>query len=340
MTTTLPARDARLSWHGAIAVQHEPDWSMPWRLPFRDLDLYPPEALHTAAARASGVRLAFATDAPSVAFITAPLEASEVYDLYADGKPAGSLAVDAGCTRLAFDRLPAGTKTLELWLSPRAPFRLAAVELPSGSTLDRAHDLRPRWVAYGSSITQCAAAGSTSTTWPGVAARARGLHLTSLGYGGQCHMDPMLARLIRDLPADLISLKLGINIMGGATMNVRAFKPAVLGTIAAIRDRHPDTPMVVCSPIWCRSREATSNAAGMTLEIMRAEIRAAVESFQRRGDRQLFYVDGRRLFGEDLEHLLSDGLHPTAEGYRKLGENFAREVFEVDGVRIRPSGTA
>ena len=33
-------------------------------------------------------------------------------------------------------------------------------------------------------------------------ARTHNLDLTCLGYGGQCHLDPIVASMIRDLPAD------------------------------------------------------------------------------------------------------------------------------------------
>ena len=67
---------------------------------------------------------------------------------------------------------------------------------------------------------------------------------------------------------------------------------------------------------------------------MRIEVREAVESFRRRGDANLYYVDGLTLFGKDLAHLLPDNLHPNAEGYRRMGENFRKEVFEVQGVVV------
>ena len=209
------------------------------------------------------------------------------------------------------------------------PVPVRAIELPEGSRLERSEDNRLKWVTYGSSITHCRTAGSPSFTWPGVVARGKNFNLTSFGFGGQCHADPMMARLIRDRPADFISVKIGINIYGGASLGPRAFRPAVIGTIATIRDGHPETPFAVCSPIWGHDRETTPNAVGLTLQQMRVEVREAVESFRQRGDANIYCVDGLKLFGEELAHLLPDNLHPDAEGYRRMGENFIKEVFEV-----------
>jgi len=326
--------DERLLWSGAISVEQGEGWVMPWRLPHQDLDLFPPEALQNAAATPSGVRLRFGTDAAEIGFAIEAAPQAHCLDLYADDVFVATLPVAEGATAVAYDKLPPGMKTLELWLRPGTPFKLRAIDLPAGASLERSEDARPKWVTYGSSITQCNAAGSPSFTWPGVVARAKGLNLTSLGFGGQCHADPMIARLIRDLPADFISLKLGINIYGNGSLNARSFLPAVLGTIATVREGHPDIPLVVCSPIWSPPRESTPNRVDMTLAIMREYVEHAVERFRVRGDRSIHYVNGLRLFGPELAALLPDELHPDAEGYRRLGENFARVVFEEIGIEV------
>ena len=165
-------------------------------------------------------------------------------------------------------------------------------------------------------------------------ARARDFNLTSLGFGGQCHADPFIARLIRDLPADFISVKIGINIYGAASLGPRAFRPAVLGTIATIRDGHPETPLAVCSPIWGHDRETAPNAAGLTLVQMRYEVAEAVEAFRRRGDANIHYIDGLKLFDESLAEFLPDNTHPDAAGYVRMGENFLEELFSVQGVQV------
>ena len=144
----------------------------------------------------------------------------------------------------------------------------------------------------------------------------------------------MIARLIRDLSADFVSVKLGINIYGASSLSPRSFRPAVIGTIATIRDGHPDIPFVVCSPIWSPNREKTPNAVGLTLEQMRLEVFEAVESFRCRGDECIYYVDGLKLFDASLAQYLLDGLHPDAAGYRRMGENFLKEVFEVQGLEV------
>ena len=141
--------------------------------------------------------------------------------------------------------------------------------------------------------------------------------------------------MIRDLPADFLSMKVGINIYGSASLNVRTLIPAVIGFVHIIREKHPDTPFAIISPIYSPPRESTPNAVGLTLSGMRKEIAGAVEAIKDRGDRNIHYIDGLDLFGPNLAALLPDELHPNAEGYKIMGQNFADKVANTVFVNSR-----
>ena len=188
-------------------------------------------------------------------------------------------------------------------------------------------DPRPRWVTYGSSITHCRSAARPTETWPALVARASDLNLTCLGYGGNCHLEPMVARMIRDRPADLLSMKVGINVHNHGSLNARTFRPAIIGFVRIVRERHPDVPFAVVSPIYAAWRETQPNEVGFTIAAMREEVAAAVAALQAHGDRHLYYVDGLEIFGPQHAHLLPDDLHPNAEGYQVLAQNFLRVVM-------------
>ena len=96
----------------------------------------------------------------------------------------------------------------------------------------------------------------------------------------------MIARQIRDTPADYLSLCVGINIYGGATLNPRTFGPSIMGFVQIVREGHPETPLVIMSPIYACQRETTTNAAGFTLEAMRVEVAHAVTTLHAHGGYQ------------------------------------------------------
>jgi lysophospholipase L1-like esterase len=137
----------------------------------------------------------------------------------------------------------------------------------------------------------------------------------------------MIGWMIRDVPADFISMCLGINVWGGGSLNARTFRPAVFGLMQLIRDAHPAVPVVLMSGINLSGHEGETNTAGFTLQQMREEVAAAVEVLRSYGDRSVYYVDGRQVFGPELARLQPDGVHPDAEGYKALGQNFLDEVI-------------
>ncbi len=323
--------DPRLSWHGSVSLQRTGGWVMPWRIPYKERALFPPGAFaasdeQSRAAMPAGVRLAFVSDTTLVAGQIVPQQQASPLDLCLDGAFHGSAAL-AGEQQFRFEDLPSGDKLIELWLPQHGKFCLRALGLSMGASIAPYDDARPRWIIYGSSITHCRTAERPTQTWPAIVARARGLNLTCLGYGGNCHLEPMVARMIRDLPADVLSMKIGINIYNHSSLNLRTFRPAIIGFVQIVREQHPDTPFAVISPIYGCWRETTPNAVGLTLAAMREEVVAAVNTLRADGDRQLHHFDGLQLFGSQHTHLLPDDLHPNAEGYTVLGHNFLEQVM-------------
>ena len=256
-----------------------------------------------------------------------------------------------------FDDLPAGPKTVELWLPHTETVELAG--LRSDQPLTPVPAQGPVWLHHGSSISQGSNAGHPTGTWPVVAARAAGVELTNLGYGGSALLDPFVARTIRDTAADLISLEIGINLVNSDLMRLRAFGPAVHGFLDTIRDGHPDTPLLVISPLLCpihedtpgpgafdlaalaegrlRFRatgdpaEVTETATGkLTLRVIREQL-ARIIAQRATTDPHLFGLDGLRLYGpQDAEELpLPDALHPDTATHQLIGRRFAAVAADL-----------
>jgi hypothetical protein len=324
---SLSLGDDRLTWAGAVSIQHTPEWSLPWRIPYQQVELFPPVELQARTVMPAGVRITFVSDTRTVMGTLLPVPEMAPIDLCCDGELIGSLPLD-GRDGFRFDNLPAGEKVIELWLPQFGEFKLRTLQIENRASLTAQSDSRPRWITYGSSITQCRTAASPTQTWPAIVARHRGFNLTCLGFGGQCHLEPMLARQIRDLPADYLSMCVGINIYGAASLSPRTFRAAIIGFVQIVREKHPDTPYAVMSPIYSPPRETTPNAVGFTLQAMRDEVAAAVAVLQAAGNRNLHYVNGLEIFGADYAHLLPDELHPDAEGYKLMGENFSAQVAD------------
>ncbi len=240
----------------------------------------------------------------------------------------------------------AGARRVEVWLPNSASTMLRDVRVPEGATAHPAPADRPRWVHHGSSISHCGEAPSPTGTWPALVAGTAGHALTNLGLAGQCQLDQPLARAIAATPADVISLKLGINIVNADSMRERAFVPAVHAFLDTVRAGHPHTPLLVVSPIFCpvaedRPGPTVNNGSGkfvsvarpddlavgaLTLRRIREVLEMIVAVRQGKGDTNLHFLHGTELFGEADAHLMPDDLHPNGEGYALMAERFHERV--------------
>lgn len=253
-----------------------------------------------------------------------------------------------------FTDLPVGEKDIEIWL-PHAEIT-EVIALRTDAPVEPAPKTGRRvWLHHGSSISHGSNAVFPSTIWPELAAAAGDVELINLGFGGSALVDPFTARAMRDTPADLINLKLGINVVNNDAMRLRAFAPAIHGFLDTIREGHPTTPLLLVSPILCPTHENTpgplmldlssgtlkfkatgdpaETAAGrLTLTIVR-DVLADIVKQRSAEDPDLHYLDGLNLYGESDhdEFPLPDAIHPSPEGHRRIGENFAKLVFANNG---------
>lgn len=374
--------DDRVEVRGASWLEPTDRGLLPHRLPAWTRAQFPDRFVALCDEQPAGVRLRLRTaatrlrlvvDVLRVAVDPQPPGAPQPYDVVVDGaiveQPAGhGVAVGGGVVELeplhgtTVERAAPAThvdlvlgpsdgveRDVEVWLPYGESTRLVAlhadapVRPPSPAS-------GPRWVHHGSSISHGAAADRPTGTWPVVAARSAGLDVVNLGMSGNAVLDPFVARTLRDAPADVVSVKLGINVVNHDAMRLRAFLPAVHGFLDTVREGHPTTPLVVVSPLLCplvedtpgptfldpasppgRPRFATRGrpeevADGkLALGLIRSVLAHVVEQRRAAGDDALHLVDGRDLYGwADWEALpMADLLHPDPPAQRLVGERFA-----------------
>lgn len=316
----------QLRFEGAVSVENVDGGVVPWRLMVNERPLIA-EPLAGNAQTPAGVRLTSITDSTQLLVeLTKEGGDRQALDLAVDGKTVQSVPFEGRQRQqVRFDSLPGGTKLVEIHLPACGRIVIHGVGVDDGASSYAWADPRPRWITYGSSITQCRRAGSPTRAWPAMVARAHGWHLTNLGFGGQCHFDPIVARTIARLPADFISLCLGINTHQ-QSFNARTWLAAVTGFVLTLRDGHPDTPLLVISPIISPPRETGPGQTGLTLELMRQWLAELVDKLQARGDRRIAYLSGLEIIGAGDVGLLGDQVHPEADGIEIMGRRIA-EIF-------------
>ncbi|KLN69181.1 lipase [Rhodococcus erythropolis] len=373
---------------GALELERTERGVLTHRLPARARTQFADGQMAMAQSQPSGVRLVFRTSATAIEldtlptkmiYIGAPPRPQGVYDLIVDGEPTGHAIAEGGNTvtidmatgtaqrqsgpvsTIRFADLPARSKTVEIWLPHNETTELVALRTDAPLEL-AVGTKRDVWLHHGSSISQGSGAESPSRTWPALAASLGGVDLINLGFSGSALLDQYVARAMRDTPADLISIKMGINLVNSDVMRLRAFTSAMHGFLDTVRDGHPVAPLLVVSPVYCPIHEDTpgpgafdfdalargemrfvatgdpaERAAGkLTLRSIREEL-ARIVTQRSADDPNLHYVDGCDLYGaaENEELPLPDQLHPDAATHRLIGERFAQRVFADDGAFAR-----
>lgn len=353
----VPLADGPIEIRGALETVKTAAGTLPRRLPEWTRAQYQDSSMERQATSASGVRLAFRTAATVLELdVLTTVPTTDAADLdtglfelcvggevvaarpgpmgnriLLDENPAGVFVPGAAGT-VRFDGLPSGAKDVEIWLPQWVKCELVALRAGAAVEAPAPTDSRV-WLHHGSSISQCNGADSPTVIWPALAARKADVELVNVGLSGNCFLDPFVARSIRDAAADLISLKLGINLTRRGSFNHRSFGPAVHGFLDTVREGHPDAPLLVVSPIFCPASEDTPAHGGvgaLTLRSVRSELRRIVAE-RAAADPDLHYLDGLELLGPAEAGLLGDGLHPTQAGNQVIGERFASLAFGAGG---------
>jgi hypothetical protein len=326
------------------------------------------EVVTNPAAQASGVRLEFLTGASQIeltvkftrsvlVILSRPVPTAKIA-VEADGKKQvleydegdlrrferdNSVELVAGGATTAHIELAAvdAPRKVVVWLPTDAEVELLA--LSADQEIEAAPRDRLRWTHYGSSISHCSDADDPLTSWPVMTAQALDLDLYNLGIAGAAQIDGFAARTIRDEDADLITLKMGINVVNADSLRMRTFRPAVHSFLDTVRDGHPTTPILVVSPIFCPPHEDSPGPTGWSTDwkalstsepgrptegqLTLGTVRAALSDIvgqRSETDFNLYYLDGRLLFGEaDVDHL-PDNLHPDQAGYRIISNRLAQ----------------
>jgi lysophospholipase L1-like esterase len=201
-----------------------------------------------------------------------------------------------------------GTKFVELGVPPGAAIETAGPWGPG---------VRKPIVFYGTSILQGLSASRPGMVHSAILGRKFNYPTINLGFSGNGKMEPEMADLLAELDPSIYVLDCLPNMVADE------IKERVEPFVKKLRAAHPDVPIVLVED---RTMQDSFLIAGR-MEYYhlkdRAELKAAYERLQKDGVKNLFYIPGEHLFGDDGEGS-TDGSHPNDLGFTRQAEIFAK----------------
>ena len=167
-------------------------------------------------------------------------------------------------------------------------------------------------VFYGTSIMNGGCAARPGMCLTGILGRRLDKPTINLGFSGNGRMEAEVAELVAELDAKVYVIDCLPN-MNGEMVAERA-EPLV----RILRKTHKETPIVLVEDrTYCNAYLIASKRERHRLS--RAALRKAYENLTASGVKNLYYVYGEHLLGDDGEATV-DGSHPTDLGFMRQAE--------------------
>jgi hypothetical protein len=193
--------------------------------------------------------------------------------------------------------------------------------IPANCVIEKA----PAWgvgerkpiVFYGTSILQGLSASRPGMVHSAMLGRKFNYPTINLGFSGNGKMEPEMGDLLAELDPSIYVLDCLPNMVA------EEIRERVEPLVKKLRAAHPAVPIVLVED---RTLQDSFLIAGR-MEYYhlkdRAELKSAFERLQSGGVKNLFYIPGEHLFGDDGEGS-TDGSHPNDLGFMRQAEIFAK----------------
>jgi len=226
-------------------------------------------------------------------------------------------------TRVALvSALPAGQREFLLYLPLYNGVSSVELGLPKGSKLAKADPYglgnRKPVVFYGTSITQGGCASRPGMVHTAILQRKLGYPVINLGFSGNGRMEPEMATLFAELDPAVYVLDCLPNMSAAeVTERVEPF-------VAVLRKAHPDTPILLVEDRSYTDSFLVASKRQRNID-SRIALKAAYERLTKAGTKNLAYLTGEELLGDDGEGTV-DSSHPTDLGFVRQADAFEKAL--------------
>lgn len=176
-------------------------------------------------------------------------------------------------------------------------------------------------IMYGSSILQGASASRPGMAYPSRLSRNTGLEFINLGVSGNAKMEKEVADMIASLHADAYIL----DCVPNSSPEQIATRTAYL--VKSIRKRHPEAPIIMIGGIKRETGNFNLNVRER-VHSQNKNFKIEYQKLKNNGVKNLFFIDGDFLLGEDHEGTI-DGTHPNDIGFERILQIIEPEIMTI-----------
>ncbi len=331
-----PSADGKTLWFSALDIGLEGQGWTTLNHPYDRLPVEAEgkvtEAVWNLAQHSAGISVRFMTDSPEIsarwslrsdrlAMTHMPATGVSGLDLYAKGADGAYHWLAVGRPEKTKENeatliggLPAGMHEYILYLPLYNGTESLDIGIQAGSTLGRGTpypaDRAKPMLFWGTSILHGGCASRPGMAYPSIIGRHMQRPVINLGFSGNGKMDPELVKLIAPLDVSVYVIDCAPN-MGPALITERT-EPLV----HTLRAAHPETPIVLVENItyqqsWFLDKKKNAYSD------KNAALYAAYQRLMGEGAKNLYYIPGDHLLGDDYEATV-DGTHPTDVGFLRM----------------------
>ncbi len=196
------------------------------------------------------------------------------------------------------------------------------VEIDSNAELKEVkRKQKPVYVAIGNSITHGVGQdGASYLSYPFLLAQQKNWQLYNLAVGGSKISWPV-AQLLKNKKVDVISILWGYNDWNSSFTIDGEIKPYYKKLISELRKVQPDARIYCILPTT--SKRTTSKKGNDSLDDIRNAEKEIIRSFQEKGDKNLFVINGKALTTISDLH---DDVHFSVDGAAKFAKELGKKI--------------
>lgn len=182
-------------------------------------------------------------------------------------------------------------------------------------------------VAYGTSITQGGCATRPGMAYTNILSRLMNQEFVNLGFSGNGKGEPELAQLITSIPD-----KRCVILDYEANCDTPLYKKTLPRFIQILREAEAELPIVLVSRIPFAKEIYNPELRAKWLERFDFQHQLIMD-LQEDGDRNIYFVNGQQILGDNWTECTVDGVHLTDLGFYRMASflhEFLRKIGKMD----------